>query len=422
MNPVLVENLGWTLLHLVWQGALIGCATALALLALRRADPRQRYAVACTALLACLLWPATELALRVQGTHMVSAQMRFADAMLVNAVNGASGGLLALIQAQLGYVVAFWCVCAGVLTLRMGLGLLWIRRAARIERGHPPCQAAIDRLASQFRINRPVRLAVVERLDSPLTAGWWRPVVLVPATLLTCMPPALLEALLAHEMAHIRRHDYLLNLVQNVIEILLFYHPAVWFISRRIRLERELVADQLAARHTGQPRHLAQALAALEQAQFAQPGLALAASGGQLLTRVTQLLRPERQALNWKAALPVFALATACLGAWAHASVRAPSMELLLSDRKPIVDFATCPKPNYPGADLAAGHTGSVKLAFQVSAAGTVLNTEVRSSSGHPGLDHAARDAIQLCRFIPGMRDGLPMQAWVDVEYVWTLE
>ena len=81
--------------------------------------------------------------------------------------------------------------------------------------------------------------------------------MLVPAVLVTGMPPHLLEALLAHELGHIRRHDYLINLLQNVVEILLFYHPAVWWLSRRIRTEREQIADDFAAHHLGDPRRLA---------------------------------------------------------------------------------------------------------------------------------------------------------------------
>ena len=90
-----------------------------------------------------------------------------------------------------------------------------------------------------------------------MTAGWFKPVLLVPANLVTGMPPDLLEALLAHELAHVRRHDYLVNLLQFAAEILLFFHPTVWWLSRRIRIERERIADDMAAALIGQPRRLA---------------------------------------------------------------------------------------------------------------------------------------------------------------------
>jgi len=422
MTAPLIDSLGWTLLHFIWQGLLIGAATATALTLLRRAEPGYRYAIACTGLLACLLWPAAELVLRLQGGDMVTAQMRYADALLVSTVNGASGGILALIQSRLALIVGFWGVCAAMLAVRMALGLLWIRRTARVERSDPQWQAVVSRLAVQFGVKRAVRLRVVEQLATPVTAGWWRPVVLVPAALVTGMPKELLEALLAHEVAHVKRLDYLVNLGQNVVEIVLFYHPVVWFISGRIRVEREQIADDLAARHTGKPRQLAQALSELERLQFSGHHLAMAASGGQLLTRVKRLLQPDTQALNWTAALPAFALALAYLGIYAQASARAPAMERQLVDRHPIVEFRSCAKPNYPAADLAQAHTGTVTLGFQIAADGHVVDSGIWDSSGHQGLDLAAQDAIKKCRFVPAMANGKAVQSWTKVQYVWTLD
>lgn len=416
---ILIDNLGWTLLHFVWQGTLLGVATALALALLRRARPEYRYNVACAALLACVLWPAAELYLRLQGANMITAQMRFADAMLVNVAGIGAGGLLAWLQRQLLWIVGFWAMCAALLTVRMALGLLWIRRTERTERGDAQLQATVTRMAERFGVSRAVRLRVVDKLASPLTAGWWRPVVLVPAALVTGMPPDLLEALLAHEMAHVKRFDYLVNLGQNVVEILLFYHPAVWWISGRIRIEREQIADDLAARNTGEPRTLAKALSELERLQFSQQRIALAANGGDLLARVTRLVRPDTQALNWKLALPVLGLAAACLSVFAQASVRhQPSR----ADHSPRVVFSSCAKPQYPAASLALQHTGTVTLGFEVGTDGKIIESVVNGSSGHPELDDAALTAIRLCSFRPGLKSGTPVRTWTQIQYVWTLE
>jgi hypothetical protein len=142
-------------------------------------------------------------------------------------------------------------------------------------------------------------------------------VVLVPASLVSGMPPQLLEALLAHELAHVRRCDYLVNLIQSAIEILLFYHPAVWWLSNRIREEREQIADDVAASELGEPRRLALALSELDLFQFS-PQLAQAAHGGNLMSRIKRLVRPETEPLNWKLALPILGLATcAALYSWA---------------------------------------------------------------------------------------------------------
>ena len=415
----IVDSIGWTLLHFIWQGVLLGGATALAMLCLRKAGPRHRYNVACAALLACVLWPAAELSLRLQGGNMITAQMRFADALLVKSMGVGTGGLLTWLQAQLLWIVGFWAVCAALLALRMALGLVWIRSAGRDETGDARLQVTLSRMAVQFGVTRTVRLRVSGQLASPLTAGWWRPVVLVPAALVAGMPPELLEALLAHEMAHIKRLDYLVNLGQNLAEIVLFYHPAVWWISGRIRIEREQIADDLAARHTGAPRVLAQALSELERMQFSSQRLALAANGGDLLARVRRLVRPDVQALHWKAALPVLALAAVCLGVFAQASARhAP----LLADRPARANFSSCAKPQYPAAALAASHMGTVTLGFEISSDGHVTDSVINGSSGHPELDASARDAISLCRFNPATRNGKPVSAWMQMKYVWVLE
>ena len=166
------------------------------------------------------------------------------------------------LQARLPLVMLLWSAGAAALALRMMLGLLWVRR-----RSHPAAFAHRPRLAgagdatgARLGIARPVRLGLVDDLPSPVTAGWWRPVVLLPASLASGMPVDLLEALLAHELAHIKRHDYLVNLIQSAIEIVLFYHPTVWWLSSRIRLEREQIADDFAASMLGEPRRLALAL------------------------------------------------------------------------------------------------------------------------------------------------------------------
>ena len=155
-----------------------------------------------------------------------------------------------------------------------------------------------------------------------MTAGWFKPVLLVPANLVTGMPPDLLEALLAHELAHVRRHDYLVNLLQFAAEILLFFHPTVWWLSRRIRIERERIADDMAAALIGQPRRLALALNALSQDADAAPApVAPAARDGDLLDRIRRLTRPDSLPARRAVAMPALAamLAVAIAGAGVQA-------------------------------------------------------------------------------------------------------
>jgi D-alanyl-D-alanine endopeptidase (penicillin-binding protein 7) len=422
--PALIAALGWTLVHFVWQGALIGCVVAVLLVALRNARPETRYAVACLGLLLCLAWPAIDLALLLRASEAASGGGILTRGGLSAAAMPDAGGLLPWLGQNLGWIVALWAGCAGALGLRMGVGLLWIGRAARVQSHDPAWQERLTRLAERCGLGREVRLRVVDGLASPITAGWWRPVVLVPASLLAGMPPHLLEALLAHELGHVRRHDYLVNLVQNVIESLLFYHPAVWWLSRRIRAEREQIADDFAARHLGEPRRLALALSELEKLQFSSHHLAQAANGGDLMARIRRLLRPSAQALNWKAAIPVLGLAIVC-AASAHAPmVRTDGAASAHGKHRQqaVVDFNSCRKPEYPKSDIAAGHQGTVTLGFTLDERGTVLDAFVRKSSGYASLDEAARGALAMCSFRPALEDGVPVRTSVPVQYVWTLE
>lgn len=414
-----IDSIGWTLLHFAWQGAVIGAVTALLLAALRNASPALRYNVACTGLLACVLWPASELALRLQGGAMMTAQMRLADA-LVSGASGSASGITALLQAQMLWIVGLWALCAALLAVRLGLGLVWIERSRR-GAGNAALQASVARLAAGFGIARQVSVRVVSNLASPQTAGWWRPVILVPASLVTGMPANLLQALLAHEMAHIKRFDYVVNLAQNLVEIVFFYQPAVWWISRRIRAERELIADDLAACHTGEPRTLALALSELERLQFSAPQVALAANGGELLLRVKRLVRPDPQSWSWGALLPALGMVAASLSLYAHAAMPLAPVSAGV-DQRPLADFNSCAKPEYPAADLAAGHTGTLTLGFQIDATGKVVSSRLRKSSGHAGLDTAAHEAIAKCRFSPALANGKPVPSWTSVQYVWTLD
>jgi D-alanyl-D-alanine endopeptidase (penicillin-binding protein 7) len=418
---MLVSAVGWTLVDFLWQGALVGCATALGLVALRNGKPEQRYLLACSALLLCLLWPGVELWQRLHEASTGAVSGIETARLPGAAAAGPDAHLLGYLQARLAWIVAAWAACALALALRMALGLLWIQRVTGQDRADCHWQARLDQLAGRLGVRREVRLRVVVGLASPVTAGWWRPVVLVPASLLSGMSPDLLEALLAHELAHVRRFDYLVNLGQNVVETLLFYHPAVWWISHRIRVEREQIADDIAAHALGEPRRLARALSELERFQFSTHHLAQAANGGDLMSRIKRLVRPDTQALNWKAAIPVLGLAALCIGMVANAAPGQQQGSEQDSTRA-MADFTSCKKPIWPREDLAAGHQGTVTLRFLINADGTVADSGVKKSSGYPTLDEAARVGIAQCHFKPATKDGQPVQGWMQMQYVWTLE
>jgi predicted nucleic acid-binding Zn-ribbon protein len=160
-----------------------------------------------------------------------------------------------------------------------------------------------------------------------------------------------LEALLAHELAHIRRYDYLVNLVASAVEVLLFYHPAVWMISRWIRIEREQIADDLAAKALGEPRRLALALSELDHFQLDSLNLAQAAHGGHLMARIRQLIQPHPRPLAWKAVISLLALAVLFAGG-ATATARSAMSTFSETEAAPVPPPVP-PAPPAPQPSLA---------------------------------------------------------------------
>ena len=349
MNTLLLSFLpilGMALLHVLWQALLIAMLTALALRALRGAKAQTRYLVCCSALLACAALPVAYVVTHSDANNMNPSSLNTLSIETLTGQNDVNslasrfpfdtqskvGQMLVTLEQQMKRVVVdtpqlLWCWALGVavMALRMALGLFWVRNlvAHAQLKTYPEWQKKLNQFAQQMGIQREIRMGVSNQISAPVTAGWWRPIVIVPSSLFSAMPVDLLEALLAHEIAHIKRYDYVVNLLQSAIEIFLFYHPAVWWLSKQIRIAREQIADDLAAGLLGEPRRLALALSELEQFQFSHPQLAQAAHGGNLMSRITRLVRPEvpTKTLPWKMLVSMIGLSTACVVLYAQANV-----------------------------------------------------------------------------------------------------
>jgi beta-lactamase regulating signal transducer with metallopeptidase domain len=285
--------LGWTLVHSLWEGALIALLLVMALSLVR--SSRGRYALASIAMIGVLAtFCGTFARLMTNQPSPYSSIIRPGS----HAGYAASAQGAHMTERSLAADVIPWltpCWIAGVIVFHLHLLASWL--AGRRLRRRGVCgapdvwQERLSQLARRIRLAAPVTLLESALANVPVVLGYLRPVILVPAGLLSGMPAQQMEAILLHELAHILRRDYLVNLLQTIVEGFLFYHPAVWWISGVIRTERENCCDDLVVAISGEPREYAAALAALEQTRWATAD-AVAANGGNLMKRIRRLLYP----------------------------------------------------------------------------------------------------------------------------------
>jgi uncharacterized protein (TIGR03435 family) len=316
------------LIHFIWQGAVIGALLWLALAAMGRASARARYGVSCIALVALAVLPFATVAgvLYLQSLpSLPSAAPVLAPSrdivgipqpMLPIWIEPATPHLMWLAWVQM-WALPLWSAGVLVCSIRVVLaGVYAYRLGWRREAADDAVVLMVESVAAQMNLARPVRVFTSKVLDSPSVLGWVRPVLLMPPAAIAGLTPGQLQAVIAHELGHVKRHDYVTNLGQIVVETLFFYHPVVWWISNRIRVERELCCDDLAVACCGDAPGYARALTALEKMRIATPALAMGATGGPLLFRIQRLLglhAHEYAPSRWSAAV-VVCLALACVG------------------------------------------------------------------------------------------------------------
>ena len=321
-----VQAVAWALVHFLWQGALAGLAAAGVLILLKNGKASVRYAVAAGFLLLMLALPVATV-LRLAGSP--AAGPAFNGASLVGPASPSSPGGSPVAAGRLGeegrpidalppvlpWVFGLWVAGVAALSVYHLGGWRVARRLSRQGRAAgEELEAQVRGLCRRLGIERAVILLESAAVAVPSVVGWLRPVLLVPASTLAGLSPRQLEAILAHELAHVRRHDYLVNLLQTAVETLLFYHPAVWWVSNRMRHERENCCDDLAVAVCGDRLGYARALADLEGLRSAGPRraiAAMAADGGSLADRIRRLVGvPPRRSprRSWVAGLLALAL------------------------------------------------------------------------------------------------------------------
>jgi len=334
-------RLASVLLHFVWQGAALAAGAFLLMAALKRARPQVRYAALLALLCAMAVCPvATWVIIQPHGESIVatrgtsaaknetSAGTHSPDAVRTHNAeqradlpldgrdeesttavhhvarpivpNGLATEVDAWLRRYRPWIAMTWLLGVSLLALRLAVGLCVAEQIRRrgLALTAESVQEVVLRLAGQLGIRRPVRVFESSLAAAPTLVGWLSPVILLPASALCGLTPVQLRAILAHELAHVRRHDYLVNLLQTVVETLLFYHPAVWWVSRSIRQEREHCCDDMAVELCGDRIVYARALASLEERRAASWALSVGANGGTLAARIRRIVGQTESSSN----------------------------------------------------------------------------------------------------------------------------
>jgi beta-lactamase regulating signal transducer with metallopeptidase domain len=319
----ILQAIGETLVHFIWQGVLVWLLFVSWSVLLRGKPASVRYAAACLAMLLMLSLslvtflrvlnaPADELTSVKAMSSGLAVGAGQADEESFEGFSEAADHSISppivwttftstltparirVATPALPWIGVIWLLGVLAFSLRTLGGLIVIRRlkSGMRTQSHEQWQEVLRQLSQRLRVSRPVRLCESALIEVPAVIGYLRPIIILPASALTGLDRQQLEALLAHELAHIRRHDYLVNLLQMVVETMFFYHPAVWWLSHQVRQERENCCDDLAVVTCGDVLTYARALAALEELRFGNvPALAVAANGGgSLFERVRRLL------------------------------------------------------------------------------------------------------------------------------------
>jgi len=354
LPSVLVDTIGWTLIHFVWQGLLLAAMLQIILPLCRSAVARHNWAIATLAVM-CFSPVATFFWLRGQGDISIAfvpdAGLRGIDKVL-------SGFEPASIPVSwAGWLVSLWLAGVAVLSLRALGGLILSQRLR--QNGLALSDDLLQRcrrLQHQLGMTRPVQFLQMGLVRSPVTVGWFRPAILIPISAVTGLAPQQLEALILHELAHIRRLDAFTNVALVMAETILFYHPAIWWVNRRIRMEREHCCDDFAVSSCGDAAVYVEALTSLAVKKGA-PAFALPANDGSLKNRVARLLNVSSDRVRFSlAAIVGLVFLSLAVGTVALAQTNTQPSLTIIQTMRP--DFAIRVVDETVGKDALRDHKG----------------------------------------------------------------
>lgn len=419
---------GWTMLHFLWAGGMIGLVAALGCRALRSARCQVRYAFALGCLAGLVVAPVV-IATTVVPSAATSKAFTFAEtavpgkasllhiitpqdeaflhdgASLASESYSSSGQRvpfdwarqnpllrrMVILQTLAGLLPWLWIIGAPLVFAMTASGMIGAERLRRgstlLDRG--PVKDCLERLLDTLDMTKRVAVGACDRLGSPVLVGILRPVILLPAAAVSGWSIEQIEMVLLHELAHLRRWDNLVNFLQRVIESLLFFHPAVWLVSRWVRIEREHCCDQAVLAHTHRPRAYAHMLATMACPELNAAGRVAAAMGERnLVERIRRVLGSQGPTIRLsRSMLVVTGLALIVFALFVGAQARQPRANL------PFDEFAM----DIPATQLVSGGTQPENA---VRGSGTLLLRAV-DDLGRPVADAQVGFKIRWKRGLP---------------------
>lgn len=332
----IAQALCHTLLQSLWEGLLLALLTGLIILLTRNFRAALRYRLLVGALLTytvvvsiTLVWDLNSM---TDGSFNLAIFYNTDQDNFISALVSNFNDVLKKAHEHAGMVSGIWLLLAGLQNVRLLFGLYILERLKRVKVNPAErfWQTKVENLGRELGIRQAVLILESAIAKVPLVIGYFKPLLLIPVGLINSLEPAQVEAILLHELAHIRRKDYLVNILQTILETLFFFNPPVLWLSRLIRTERENCCDDMAVNHTQNQIGYIQALVHFEEYRLASPRKALALTGtpGSMLARLDRLLARKNRSLG-KLELAVLAFVLSLSTAFIAVSPRPPVTSLL---------------------------------------------------------------------------------------------
>ncbi|MFT5266141.1 MAG: bla regulator protein BlaR1 [Polaribacter sp.] len=307
----LIYALGWTVLHSFWQAMVIGLLMAVGMMFLQQKSAKARYEMAAFSLFLVFVSSLTTFLVYYEtaqaATDFITVDLQ--GMSTATAIAGVTGMATSTLEGYLEYfnqhipmVVAVWFLGVCFFLLRLVGGLTYIQRL-KYTKNKPVSEewnARVTQLCKRLRLRKTVKLVESSLATVPMVIGYLKPVILMPLGAINNLSESEVDAILAHELAHVYRNDFLLNIFLSIIEVLFYFNPAVWWIAANIRTERENCCDDIAIKLCGNSLAYAKALLSLQELSKTVPGYAMAFAGpkNQLLHRIKRILSQPRTKSN----------------------------------------------------------------------------------------------------------------------------